>query len=305
MQPTLSDRPSSCHDNDSDTAGKFCILGAGSSGLTVAKNFRERGIPYDCLEREDDVGGNWYFGKSASSVYRSTRLISSKPLTEYTDFPMPEHYPDHPDQDDGLALSAQLRRALRSISEYPVQYERASLEPVAAVAASATASTSGWDVTLESGKRRRYRGVVIANGHNWDPRWPNYPGQFDGLVLHSSQYKTPDVLVGRRVLGGGRRQLRVRHRDGERPPCRRDVSQPAPRLRRFAAVLPRPAGRPVRRVDAALAAAVVAAAVVGRASLPARLAAATSSPGRPCVLCIASGHQFALAARRSARERLR
>ncbi len=46
---------------------------------------------------------------------------------------------------------------------------------------------------------------MIANGHNWDPRWPNYPGHFDGEVLHSSQYKTPDLLVGRRVLvvGGG------------------------------------------------------------------------------------------------------
>jgi cation diffusion facilitator CzcD-associated flavoprotein CzcO len=58
---------------------------------------------------------------------------------------------------------------------------------------------------LESGERRRYRGVVIANGHNWDPRWPEFPGRFKGQVLHSSQYKTPDVLAGRRVLvvGGG------------------------------------------------------------------------------------------------------
>jgi cation diffusion facilitator CzcD-associated flavoprotein CzcO len=58
---------------------------------------------------------------------------------------------------------------------------------------------------VESGERRRYGGVVIANGHNWDPRWPNYPGKFSGEVLHSSQYKTPDVLAGKRVLvvGGG------------------------------------------------------------------------------------------------------
>ena len=35
-------------------------------------------IAFDCLEREDDVGGNWYYGKPHSSDYRSTRLISSK-----------------------------------------------------------------------------------------------------------------------------------------------------------------------------------------------------------------------------------
>jgi cation diffusion facilitator CzcD-associated flavoprotein CzcO len=47
--------------------------------------------------------------------------------------------------------------------------------------------------------------VVIANGHNWNPRWPEYPGAFTGEVVHSCQYKTPDVLRGKRVLvvGGG------------------------------------------------------------------------------------------------------
>ena len=57
-----------------------------------------------------------------------------------------------------------------------------------------------WDVTLQNGSVRRYGGVVIANGHHWDPQWPEYPGKFSGPTYHSSQYKTPDVLDGRRVL---------------------------------------------------------------------------------------------------------
>ncbi len=200
------------------------MLGAGSSGLTVAKNFLQAGIAFDCLEREDDVGGNWYFGSSASSVYRSTRLISSKPLTEYTDFPMPDHYPDHPDQD-------MVRRYLRSYAERfdlgpHIQFNTsvARVEPAGKAECPEPGARSkrqqteelpapspvlptcpGWDVTLSTGERRRYRRVVIANGHNWDPRWPNYPGQFAGQMLHASQYKTPEVLRGRRVLvvGGG------------------------------------------------------------------------------------------------------
>lgn len=197
MPPKLHERATSSRTADAASAEKFCILGAGSSGLAVAKNFRALRIPFDCLEREDDVGGNWYFGTRASSVYRSTRLISSKPLTEYGDFPMPEHYPDHPDQD-------MVWRYLRSYAEhfdlYPNIEFNTSVESV-----EPTDETGSWEVTLSTGERRRYRGVVIANGHNWDPRWPNYPGHFDGEVLHSSQYKTPDVLVGRRVLvvGGG------------------------------------------------------------------------------------------------------
>ena len=172
------------------------MLGAGSSGLTVAKNFLEAGIAFDCLERDDNVGGNWYSRGSASSVYRSARLISSKPLTEYTDFPMPEHYPDHPDQD-------MVWRYLRSYAERFDLYPHIQFNTD--VARIEQAPMSGWEVTLATGERRCYRGVVIANGHNWDPRWPNYPGEFVGEVLHASQYKTPDVLRGRRVLvvGGG------------------------------------------------------------------------------------------------------
>ena len=78
------------------TTDRFCVLGAGCSGLAVAKNFLQGGVAFDCLEREDDIGGNWYFGKPASSIYASTHLISSKRLTEFTDFPMPKDYPEYP-----------------------------------------------------------------------------------------------------------------------------------------------------------------------------------------------------------------
>jgi len=177
------------------TADRFCVLGAGTSGLAVAKNFLQGGIPFDCLEREDDLGGNWNFGKPHSSVYASTHLISSKRLTEYTDYPMPDDYPEFPDhlqvleylrgyaQQFGLNEQIQFNTAVQLIEPYE----------------------QGWRVVLANGDERLYRGVVIANGHNWNPRFPKYPGEFAGTTLHSSEYKTPDVLRGKRVLvvGGG------------------------------------------------------------------------------------------------------
>jgi hypothetical protein len=47
--------------------------------------------------------------------------------------------------------------------------------------------------------------LVICNGHNSSPKYPRYPGEFAGQVLHSAYYRTPDVLAGKRVLvvGGG------------------------------------------------------------------------------------------------------
>jgi flavin-binding monooxygenase-like protein len=178
-----------------DRLSKYCVIGGGSSGLAVAKNFRALGIPFDCLEREDDVGGNWYYGKPHSSVYQSTHLISSKPLTQYVDFPMPDDYPDYPGHRQVWQYLRDYARqfGLYEHIEFGTSVER--IEPAG----------EGWDVHLADGATRRYRGVVIANGHNWDPKLPEYPGSFDGLVLHSSRYKTPDVLRDRRVLvvGGG------------------------------------------------------------------------------------------------------
>jgi cation diffusion facilitator CzcD-associated flavoprotein CzcO len=184
-------------------------VGAGSSGLAAARWFRAGGILFDCLEREDDVGGNWYYGKAHSSVYRSVRLISSKRETEYGDFPMPAEWPEHP----GHELVWQyLRDYARHFDLYrSIQFDTAvqRIEPAwgAGIAGQGASSRDGggWDITLANGVRRRYRGMVIANGHNWDPRWPAYPGQFCGEVLHSSQYTTPERCTGRRVLvvGGG------------------------------------------------------------------------------------------------------
>ncbi len=75
---------------------KWCVIGAGPSGLTALKNLLQCGIQAECLEREDNLGGNWYFGSSSSRVFESTKLISSKSLTEFTDFPMPREWPAYP-----------------------------------------------------------------------------------------------------------------------------------------------------------------------------------------------------------------
>ena len=173
-----------------DRSHKFCIVGAGSSGLAAVRALMAAGIPCDCLEREDDVGGNWYYGRPHSSVYASTHTISSKRLTEYVDFPMPKEYPAYPHH-------RQVWEYLKSYARHLGLYEHIELN---CTIANITYEGTGWVVRLANGAERRYRGIIVANGHNWDPRLPKYPGKFDGQVFHSSQYKTPDVLAGRRVL---------------------------------------------------------------------------------------------------------
>ena len=194
-----------------DRSDKFCIIGAGSSGIAAAKNFLAAGAPFDCLEREDDVGGNWYFGASCSRVYASTHLVSSKVLTEYSDFPMPQEWPEYPSHRQALQYLREYARrfGLYERIEFGVGVER--VEPADDGTLSGRLGVPrrdkdlGWAVKLTNGEERLYRGVVIANGHNWDPRWPEYPGTFAGEAIHSAEFKSADLLRGKRVLvvGGG------------------------------------------------------------------------------------------------------
>lgn len=179
-----------------DRTDRYCVIGAGSSGLAAAKNLREHGFAVDCFEREDDVGGNWNFGKPNSRVYASTHLISSKPFTQYPDFPMPDAFPDYPHHSHMLEY---FQRYARHFGLYDVIRFGTSVERVEPFG-----GTKAWDVTTSAkGEERRvgrYAGVVIANGHNWFPKLPEYPGNFTGDVMHSAAYKGPQPLRGKRVL---------------------------------------------------------------------------------------------------------
>jgi len=84
-------------------ADKVCIIGAGSSGLAAAKTFAERGIPFDCLERENDIGGLWNEATETGVVYDTTYLVSSRRYTGFEDYPMPEDYPTYPSHREAMA----------------------------------------------------------------------------------------------------------------------------------------------------------------------------------------------------------
>lgn len=187
---------------------KHLIVGAGYAGNGVAKAFTDAGIAYDHLERNDYIGGNW-----ADGVYDSTHIISSRDSTQYGDFPMPREYPDFPSREQVLAyLNAYVDEfGLRDRIEFGTEVLEAAPLPAPGENGRRLAARGlhGWRVVVRrpdgSEEVRHYAGVVVANGHHWDKRFPDYPGEFTGKVLHSKDYKRIADLEGERVLvvGGG------------------------------------------------------------------------------------------------------
>jgi cation diffusion facilitator CzcD-associated flavoprotein CzcO len=168
----------------------YCIIGAGAAGLTAARQLKASSIPFEVVERERDVGGLWDASLPHSPVYRSTHLISSKPLTQFPDYPMPEEYPDYPSHRQALEY---LRSYARSFGLYDhIRFNRA-VERAERVG-------DEWELTFSAGDRQRYAGLIVGAGIHRIPNLPDVPGSFDGEAIHSSRYKTPDLLRGRRVL---------------------------------------------------------------------------------------------------------
>ncbi|HEX6967302.1 MAG TPA: NAD(P)-binding domain-containing protein [Micromonosporaceae bacterium] len=181
-----------------DRGDTVCVIGAGASGLAAVKNLREHGFNVDCYERETGVGGAWNWRHDRSPVYASTHLISSRPLTQYPDFPMPDTWPDYLHHSQVLAYLERYADHFDLRRHIWFGTEVVRVEP---------ADGDRWDVTTRSAggyvdRTQRYAAVVVANGHNWSPKMPTYEGMedFTGTILHASAYQDVNQLRGHRVL---------------------------------------------------------------------------------------------------------
>jgi dimethylaniline monooxygenase (N-oxide forming) len=179
---------------------KVCIIGAGSSGIAAAQVLNARGIPFDCFEKGSRVGGNWRYenDNGMSSAYRTLHINTSRRVMAFKALPMPDHYPDYPDHFQMAAYFDEFVDHFGLRDEIKFRTEVTKVEPADGEWAVTTRGNGGEENT------DRYRAVLVANGHHWDPRWPEpaFPGaeEYEGEQLHAHHYREPDVLRGKRVL---------------------------------------------------------------------------------------------------------
>jgi cation diffusion facilitator CzcD-associated flavoprotein CzcO len=170
------------------TERRFCVIGAGAAGMAAMKALAGAGVPFDCFEATDRVGGHWH------TDYDCLHLITPRNGSGFRGDPMPEQWSDFPRRSqmveylEGFATKYDLRDRVRF---------RTRVEQLLPAGERAF---DGWEVTTSDGVTRRYTGVLVANGHNTVPFVPTVPGDFSGRVMHSSEYKNPGDIAGSRVL---------------------------------------------------------------------------------------------------------
>ena len=183
--------------NTGDRRSPYALIGAGPMGLAMAKTLIEQGIPFQGFELHSDVGGLWDIDGPKSTMYETAHLISSKKMTEFVDFPMDDavaEYPSHRELKSYFQTFAD-HYGLRQ--HYLFETEVISATPVGK-------SGEGWRVTWRDGAGAEhadvFAGLLIANGTLSEPNMPKFKGSFAGELIHSSDYRDPEIFKGKRVL---------------------------------------------------------------------------------------------------------
>lgn len=213
---------------------RACIIGAGSSGITAAKALLEREIPFDCFDVSDEVGGNWVFGNrnGMSSAYSDLFINVSRERMAYSDYPMPTSYPDFPHHThikqyfdsytdrfglrERITFNTSVEHArLREDGVWEVTVRRETPhdgevapdgEAGRGESSTGDRENSTGDANRATGERetRLYDALLVANGHHWDPRWPEpaFPGsdEFEGVQMHAHSYVDNSIFEGRDVV---------------------------------------------------------------------------------------------------------
>lgn len=173
---------------------KVCIIGAGSSGIAAAKVLKDQNISFDCFEKGSKIGGVWRYNNDndLSAAYQSLHINTNREVMAYSDFPMPSSFPMFPHHS----------QIIQYFEDYVDHFKLGPHITFNTSVEKVKSTNGGFIVTLHTGEQRMYEKIVVANGHHWNPRYPDPPfeGQFKGETIHSHQYKQVNQVVNKNVL---------------------------------------------------------------------------------------------------------
>ncbi len=178
----------------STTNPRIGVIGGGAAGITAVKELIERGVDVIGFEKGDGIGGLWVYENTSglSPAYESLHLNTSKGRTEFADYPMPAEWEDYPAAEKVAGYLQDYADHFGVTEKYRFNTTVTSVER----------DQDGWTIRTADGAVFELDGVVVANGHNWDPRWPNpeYPGEFNGEQMHAHDYRKAETFGNKRVL---------------------------------------------------------------------------------------------------------
>jgi dimethylaniline monooxygenase (N-oxide forming) len=179
-------------------SGSLAVIGAGPAGLATAAAALEAGLRPTVFERTGGIGGVWRAGGAA---WPGMRTNLSRYTCCFSTLPWPAAAPDFPSRDDVLGY-------LRTYAEF---FLSGADRRMHCAVTGIVRSARGWRVDWRESHGAEHPGrcgstyfdaVAVASGFFSRPQAPVLPGldRFAGQALHSSGYRGPAGLSGRRVV---------------------------------------------------------------------------------------------------------
>uniref|UniRef100_A0A8D2ANC9 Flavin-containing monooxygenase 5 n=1 Tax=Sciurus vulgaris TaxID=55149 RepID=A0A8D2ANC9_SCIVU len=188
------------------TKKRIAVIGSGVCGLSSVKCCLDEDLEPVCFERTDDIGGLWRYQENPeegrASIYKSVIINTSKEMMCFSDYPIPDHYPNFMHNSQVLEYFRMYAKNF-NLLKY-IQFKTT----VCSVKKRPDFPTSGqWEVVTEcEGKKEVnvFDGVMVCTGHHTNAHLPleSFPGieKFKGQYFHSRDYKNPEALAGKRVI---------------------------------------------------------------------------------------------------------
>jgi putative flavoprotein involved in K+ transport len=159
------------------------VVGAGPGGLAVAAALGAAGVSATILERSTTVGSSW------RGHYDRLHLHTTRWLSGLPGMPIPRSAGGWVSRDDFVAYLEAY--ALHHVLAVRTGVEAQRIDRV----------DGAWRVETSQGPVGSSH-VVVATGYNRVPLQPDWPGRegFEGVLLHSSRYRTGAEYQGKDVL---------------------------------------------------------------------------------------------------------
>lgn len=173
-----------------DREPEVLVIGAGHSGLFVAKYLQELGVDTLIIEKNDKVGDNW------RQRYRSLTLHNPTDIIHFPGMHFPDSFPEYLPKDKLADWMEFYARAMDFNVWTGTELLRATYDDI----------DGCWDaVVLTDGAERVLHPdhiVMATGGEGSTPVMPELPGleSFAGQVTHSKYFTSGHDYAGERVL---------------------------------------------------------------------------------------------------------
>ncbi|XP_020095377.1 probable indole-3-pyruvate monooxygenase YUCCA5 [Ananas comosus] len=182
------------------------IVGAGPSGLAVAACLRERGVPFEVLERSDCIASLWQ-----RRTYDRLKLHLPKQFCQLPMMPFPADYPDYPTKRQFVDYLQAYAARFAIAPRFGQAVQSARFDDTSGLwrvrTTPAAAAPDDDDDDRRSSGEVEYIGrwVVVATGENAERVAPEIEGLAEcfgaaAAVAHVADYKRGEAYRGKRVL---------------------------------------------------------------------------------------------------------